>query len=158
MVIQLLKAAWLPGLIGSILFTGLLLIHHFFGPGPDIRDEKGKRKFPKEFRTFVVIEFTLLIVMMLSLAAVSVSQFQNAVPEASVIMQIAAGYLVLWIINLWDLIVIDWVLVVRFRPKQIELPDTVYFTTMKPHVLDWLGGNVYIVPFAGVAYLLARLF
>lgn len=158
MIIQLLKAAWLPGLIGSILFTGFLLIHHFYGPGPNTRDENGKRKFPKEFRTFVAVEFTGLIVMMLSLATFSVSQFQNAVPEAGAIMQISAAYVVLWIINLWDLIVIDWVLVVRFRPKQIVLPDTPYFTTMKPHVFGWFGGNVYIVPFAVVAYLLTHLF
>jgi len=152
------NSTWLWGLIGSLLFTSMLLIHHFFGPGPDIRDEHGKRrKIAPEYRTFVAVEMVVLISIILGCAAVAIVQFRSAVPDAGVIMQVATGYIVLLIINLWDLIVIDWALVVRFRPKSIELPDTPYFTTMKPHVLGWLAGNVYMLPFAGIAYLISRM-
>lgn len=43
-------------------------------------------------------------------------------------MQIAAGYAVPWIISLWHHVVIDWAVVVRFRSKQIQLPDVYHLS------------------------------
>ena len=55
------------------------------------------------------------------------------------------SYAVLWFVNLWDLVVIDWMLVVRFRPAFLELPDTPYFNEVKPHVVGWVKGNLIIL-------------
>ena len=158
MQFQFVSFAWYWGLIGSLFFTGILLIHHFFGPGPDIRDENGKRKkIPAEYRTFMIIEMLALVSIILGCATMAIVQLKSVNSEAGAIAQFAAGYSVLFIINLWDLVVIDWALVVRFRPKSIELPDTPYFNTMKPHVLGRLAGNLYMLPLAGIAYLIARI-
>lgn len=159
MLIPLVNSAWFWGLMGSLVFTGILLIHHFYGPGPDTHDEHGKKtKVDPEYRTFVVVELIVMISTMLVFASLAINQLRSTVSDSGALMQIAAGYTVLWIINLWDLIVIDWALVIRFRPKSIELPDTVYYTSMKPHFLGWLAGHLYMLPIAGIAYPISLLY
>ena len=158
MIISLLESTWLTGLSGSLAFTGMLLVHHFFGPGPDVRDERGKKVIPKEYRTFVIVEMVIVVSVLLFAATRGILEFREAVGESSIYTQLAAGYLVLWIINLWDLIVIDWALVVRFRPRWLDVPDTPYFNTMKPHVQGWLAGHLYMIPVAGIAYFISRQF
>jgi len=154
---MIFDAAWRWGLIGSVAFTGMLIIHHFYGPGPDVRDENGKKQIPPEFRVFVAIEMLLIVTIMLGTAIVAIISLRSSWPESLILDQILTGYAVLWIINLWDLVVIDWALVVRFRPKWLEVPDTPYFNTMMPHVTGWLLGNLYMIPFAVLAWWLSTV-
>ena len=54
----------------------------------------------------------------------------------------SVSYGVFFFANLWDLIVFDYVLVVRFRSSFLTLPDTPYYPTMQPHIKGWFRGLV----------------
>ena len=60
--------ALVKGLLFSLLFTVILFIHHFYGPGPDVRDEAGKKVIPPEFKRFVITEMIVLVALMLGFA------------------------------------------------------------------------------------------
>lgn len=157
MILTLLDASWLLGLIASLLFTGLLLVHHFFGPGPDVRDERGKKQIPREYRTFVIVEMIAIITLLVGASSLGVIRLAELSPGAGVMPQIAAAYLVLWIVNLWDLVVIDWALLIRFRPRWLIVPETDYYTLVRPHFMGWLAGHLYMIPLAILAWWVSRL-
>ncbi|MDA1029147.1 MAG: hypothetical protein O3B41_08870 [Bacteroidetes bacterium] len=155
MLAQIIEASWLWGLIASILFTGILIVHHVWGPGPKVRDENGKRqKVEPRYRTILGLEMLAMVSSTLVCAFLAIDQLLLTHPDAGALTQFGTAYSVFFIINLWDLVVIDWALVVRFRPKWLILPDTAYFNTVSPHAKGWVVGNLYILPIAGLAYLL----
>ncbi len=138
--------ALVRGLLFSLLFTVILFIHHFYGPGPDVRDEAGKKVIPPEFKRFVITEMIVLVALMLGFAFWANLTLSHQLQESpSFFWLVVQSYGVLWFVNLWDLVVIDWILVVRFRPGFLELPDTPYFNQMKPHMIGWLKGNFIIL-------------
>jgi hypothetical protein len=68
----------------------------------------------------------------------------------------AMAYAIFVLVNLYDLIVLDYILVVRHRPSFITgLPDTPYYTTMKPHVQGFVRGLVVGIVLSLVSALLA---
>ena len=157
MLIQIIDAAWLWGLIGCILFTGMLIIHHNWGPGPTVRDEEGNRqKIAPEFRVFVAIEMIVIVSILLVCSTMAIERFQIVNVGGGNVLKFLIAYCTLFLINLWDLVVIDWALVVRFRPRSLVLPDTRYFNSMKPHLKGWIVGNLYMLPFAGLALVISK--
>ena len=147
------------GLLFSLLFTALLFIHHFYGPGPEVRDERGKKVIPPEFKRFVITETIVLVVLMIGFGLWANLTLAAQMQESpSFLTYLAQCYAVLWIVNLWDLVVIDWILVVRFRPAFLELPDTPYFNQIRPHLIGWFKGHLFILlpalVTAGLSFLL----
>ena len=60
------------------------------------------------------------------------------------------------LVNLYDLVVLDYTLVVRHRPAFIKgLPDTAYYTTMKPHLQGFARGLLVGVVTSLISALLA---
>lgn len=152
MLQTIVQITLVKGLLLSLCFTGMLLIHHFFGPGPDIRDAEGKKVIPPEYRTFVIIEMVFLIGMILGFGMWANATLANRIDTTATFwLFVMQSYAVYWLVNLWDLVVIDWGLVVRFRPSFLELPDEPYFNTMRPHVTGWLLGHLYVLPLAAIA-------
>ena len=157
MLIEIIDAAWFWGLMGSVLFTGMLVVHHIWGPGPKVRDEEGNRqRIAPEFRVFVAIEMIVIVSILLVSSMFAIERLQILNEGAGNVFKFSVAYCTLFIINLWDFVVIDWVLVVRFRPESLVWPDTPYFNTVKPHLTGWLVGNFYMLPIAGIALLSSK--
>ena len=156
MIGTLFESTWLLGLIASLLFSGLLLIHHFFGPGPDVRDENGKKQILPEHRTFVIIEMIAMITLLIGASSLGVLRFNDLSPGAGALAQITAAYLVMWFVNLWDFVVIDWALLIRFRPRWLIVPETEYYTSVRPHFTGWLLAHLYMIPPAILAWSISR--
>lgn len=49
-------------------------------------------------------------------------------------------YGIFFVANLWDLLILDYLLLLKFRPSFLKLPDTPYYTTFKPHLQGWVRG------------------
>lgn len=65
------------------------------------------------------------------------------------------------LVNLYDFVVLDYLVIVRWHPAFLELPDTDYYTTTRPHAEGFVRGMVIGLPAtlasAGLANVLARL-
>lgn len=53
-----------------------------------------------------------------------------------------ASYVVFQVVNLYDLLVIDLLVVVWWHPAFLHIPDAPYFTTARPHVVGFFRGSL----------------
>ena len=119
----------------AFVFTGLLAVQYLLGSSHSVRDEEGNfdlRRSPLGLLT-VFIVFSLII----GIPVLANAWLAARVGEQPFSIYFLVSYGVFFFANLWDLIVFDYVLVVRFRPSFLTLPDTPYYTTMQPHIRGW---------------------
>ena len=56
------------------------------------------------------------------------------------------AYGIYFIINLYDFVVLDYLVVVRWHPAFLKLPDTDYYRTIRPHAEGFVRGSVIGLP------------
>lgn len=140
-----------------LLFTTLLLVQYKLGFDNSLRDEAGNldsRRSPVGLLLSLLV-FTMLIgvpIVAIGIAETTVAQFSFG-------QMWSLAYAIFFLANLYDLVVLDYILVVKHRPSFITgLPDTPYYTTMKPHVQGFARALVIGVITSLVSALLAQLF
>jgi hypothetical protein len=63
------------------------------------------------------------------------------------------SFCVFMIIHIFDLIVLDYLIVIKWHPKFLNLPDTDYYKTFKPHLIGFFKG----IPLGVIASLISSL-
>ncbi len=59
---------------------------------------------------------------------------------------LTVAYGIFFIINLYDFVVLDYLVIVRWHPAFLQLPETDYYRTTRPHAEGFARGCVIGVP------------
>ncbi|MCW5518029.1 hypothetical protein [Muriicola sp. Z0-33] len=138
------------GAIGSGLFTCFLALFAISGWVKYLRDEAGR--FQKKWNWKAVSSVFIFIVLLLGILLwgnnrLGLYYMDN--PTSIALFLNAFG--IFFFIHLFDLIIIDYFLIVKWHPKFLNLPDTEYYTTIKPHFIGFVRG----LPFGIIGSILA---
>jgi hypothetical protein len=129
------------GGLGSLLFTGLLLLMRSIGVTDAARDREGK------FRRMTwksLVGFASVLTMMVGFPALG----SATILEGDISLWAAWGvaYGIFFVVNLYDFVVLDYLLIVRWHPAFLNLPDTDYYKTTRPHAAGFARGTVMGIP------------
>lgn len=148
MIINILKI----GCIGSLVFTGYLIVMSKVGIASAIRDDNGKLK--KEFNWKLIVGIVLSTTLLFGLLYVGNKFLINSLPENPSFLQFFLNsFGIFLVIHIYDLIIVDYLIIVKWHPKFLKLPNTEYYTTMKPHYEGFVKG----FPIGVIASLLVSL-
>lgn len=133
------------GLIGSAAFTALLLALHLAGPEHGVRDAEGR--FTPGASRLARAAATAAAVLLLAVPAAAAAGYVRAGGDAGFAGAAAAAYLAFLVVNLYDLLVVDGLLVLGIGRRRGALPATPYFTTWRPHLVGFARGLAFgVVP------------
>jgi len=139
----------------ALFVTMLLLLQHVLGIENSVRDEAGNLEAGRSRTGLLLSLFVFSLLIGVPLAAIWLAESSGY--SLSFLEMWAMAYAVFFLANLYDLVVLDYILVVRHRPGFISgLPDTPYYTTMKPHVQGFARGLVIGIVLSLISALLAR--
>ena len=139
MVNHLISNVLRCGGVGCLIFTAFIFFISYTGIAAEMRDEEGKFRKRKNFKTF--FGATIFLTFLLGILYFGNLNLIKSTEESP-------GLLVLWInsfgiffiIHLYDLIVLDYLIIVKWHPKFLKLPDTNYYRTMEPHLHGFVRG------------------
>ncbi len=125
----------------ALFITGILVVQYLIGFENSLRDEAGNLEAGRS-RTGLLLSI-LVFALLIGVPAIAIGLAERAGVSLSFLEMWAGAYAIFFLANLYDLVIVDYVLVVRHRPGFISgLPDTPYYTTMKPHVQGFARGLV----------------
>lgn len=129
------------GGLGGLLFTGLLFLMRAIGVTDAARDREG------EFRRMSwksLVGFASVLLLMVGLPALG----SATILEGAVSLWTAWGvaYGIFFVINLYDFVILDYLIIVRWHPAFLKLPDTDYYKTTRPHAEGFARGTVIGIP------------
>lgn len=140
-----------------LLFTTLLLVQYKLGFENSVRDEAGNLDARRSPRGLLLSLFVFALLIGVPTAAIWIAE--TTVAPLTFGQMWGLAYAIFFLANLYDLVVLDYILVVKHRPSFITgLPDTPYYTTMKPHVQGFARALVIGAIISLVSVLLAQLF
>jgi hypothetical protein len=124
----------------ALVFTGLLFVQHFLGFENSLRDEAGQLDASRS--RIGQVMFVLVFSLIIGGPVIAIHLVEQRTGPLSFGGMWGLAYAIFFLANLYDLVVLDYFLVVRHRPSFIKgLPDTPYYTTMKPHVQGFARGS-----------------
>ncbi|MFW9778510.1 MAG: hypothetical protein ACFFE8_06615 [Candidatus Heimdallarchaeota archaeon] len=146
------------GFFASICFTALLVIMYLTGTGNLVRDEKGKFKEKEKISAGGYLLFFLFLGLVIGLPIIANLFFvvQEGV-KLNIIEIFILTYGIFLFVNLWDLIIIDYFLVVKNVFQLKNLPQTPYYTTFRPHLNGFLRGLIFGLVFSVISSIIAFL-
>ena len=148
----MIKTILIIGGVGCIIFTVFLLFMAYSGIASAMRDEEGNFKKDLNFKsTLGAIMFVGFLLGILLAANIYYIQSQTSSPTFIQLWCNSLG--VFFVIHIYDLLVLDYLVVVKWHPRFLKLPNTSYYKTMRPHIKGFLKG----IPIGVIASLIASL-
>ena len=143
------------GAVASGVFFLLILLISRTGVFEEVRDEAGH--FRKDISLKGKLGFAVFFSIILGML-----WWSNYLLAETVVNP---GFLTLWlnafgtffIVHLFDLIVLDWLIVVWWHPKFLNMPDTDYYTKFKPHWDGFLRGIPFGIVISGLVSMIFLL-
>jgi hypothetical protein len=139
---DVLGSMLLWGSLGSLLFTANLLLMKAWGVTDAARDSEGKFK-RLSVKSF--IGFSSMLVLMVGFPALGATATLGG-DTLSFWSAWGVAYGIYFIVNLYDFVVLDYLVIVRWHPAFLRLPDTDYYTTTRPHAEGFARGTVIGLP------------
>ena len=140
------------GALGCVVFTGFLLFMAYSGIASAMRDEEGK--FRKEINFKSVLGGIMFLFFLLGLLFIANVRYTNSLPTTPGLINLWINSLgVFFIVHIYDLLVLDFLIVVKWHPKFLNLPNTSYYRSFRPHVIGFLKG----IPLGIIASLISSL-
>ena len=139
-MVDLVLRMLLWGGVGSVIFTGLLLGMRALGVIDAARDPEGRfrRLSVKSF-----VGFASVLALMVGFPALGSAMILEG-PTFWSAWGVAYG--IFFLINLYDFVVLDYLIIVRWHPAFLNLPDTDYYRTTRPHAEGLARGTVLGIP------------
>ncbi len=145
------------GLYLSLVLTAFVAVQYASGLGKMLQHPE-EHPVQRIRSIGLKLFFTSILIMVGMPVAANVFLVRNAGVEPSFAIFWAVGYGVLLIANLWDLMVIDYLLLIRIKPKSFHLPDTEYYNSLAPHLQAFFKSMILAfflsIAAAGVALML----
>ncbi len=140
------------GALGCVLFTGFLVFMSYSGIASAMRDEDGNFRKGVSLKSILGgIFFICFLLGLLFYANVKYTNSLTATPGLVNLWLNSVG--VFFVLHLYDLVVLDYLIVVKWHPKFLNLPNTSYYRTFRPHVIGFFKG----IPLGVLASLIASL-
>ena len=96
----------------------------------------------------------MFLSFLLGLLFIANVRYANSVPTGPGLINLwINSFGVFFVIHLYDVLVLDYLIIVKWHPKFLNLPDTRYYTTIRPHVIGFFKG----IPLGILASLMASL-
>jgi hypothetical protein len=148
MILSILKM----GGIGSLIFTCFILLMSKSGIASAIRDEEGNFIKKLNWRSIAGgIAFEGFLFGLLFLGNI---HYTNSTPDDPGFFQFCLhSFGTFFMVHLYDLIIIDFLTVIKWHPGFLKLPDSEYYNTIHPHVIGFLRG----IPIGMVASILVSI-
>jgi len=148
----MIKTILVIGGVGCFIFTGFLLFMAYSGIAAAMRDEEGNFKKELNFKSILgAIMFVGFLLGILLAANMNYIQSQTASPTFIQLWCNSLG--VFFVIHLYDLLVLDYLIIVKWNPRFLNLPNTGYYNTMRPHIKGFFKG----IPIGVIASLISSL-
>ncbi len=140
------------GAIACVVFTGFILLMAYSGIASAMRDEEGK--FKKEISFKSVLGIVMFLCFLLGLLFLANVRYTNSLPTTPRLIDLwINSFGVFFMLHVYDLLVLDFLIVVTWHPTFLNLPNTPYYRTFRPHVIGFFKG----IPLGMIASLLASL-
>lgn len=130
------------GVLGSLVFTGLLFFMRAVGVTDAARDRGGRFKRLSMKSLIGIMSMLTFMIGFPALGASSILSGNNLTLWTAW----GAAYGIYFVINLYDFVVLDYLVIVRWHPAFLDLPDTDYYTTMRPHAEGFARGILIGLP------------
>lgn len=140
------------GAFGCLLFTLFLIFMSYSGIAAAMRDEEGNFRKEKSFKSILgaVLFFSFLIGLLYS----ANMRFADGLTDEPGLMDLwLNSFGVFFVLHVFDLIVLDYLVVVKWHPEFLKLPNTDYYRTFRPHVIGFFKG----IPLGIIASLIVSL-
>ncbi|HMB62995.1 MAG TPA: hypothetical protein VKN36_07985 [Eudoraea sp.] len=145
------------GGIGCVLFTIWLILFGLGGWVRHVRDKEGK--FRKKWNWQGVLGMTVFAAFLLGVLVWGNLRLQMLSMEApGFTLLFLNSFGIFFMIHLYDLIVIDYLLIVLWHPKLLNLPNTEYYTSIWPHIKGFAKGIPLGLVASGIAAMLSLFF
>ena len=141
------------GGVACLIFTVLIATVGATGIADAVRDEQGRFRKKLTFTSALGLLLMLSFILgMLLWGNYRWIQFSDEPPTLLPLGVNAFG--IFMVLHLYDLIVLDYLIIVRWHPKFLNLPDTDYYTSFRPHFIGFLRGLPLGILLSFVAALL----
>ena len=148
----MIENIFVVGSIGSVLFSCWLVLFGATGWVKHVRDEKAK--FKKKLNWKAVLGMLIFIAFLLGILVWGNLRLKTQLMlEPTVTQLFLNGFGIFFFIHLYDLLIIDYLLIVKWHPKFLKLPDTEYYNSIKPHVKGFIRG----IPIGLIGSVIATL-
>jgi hypothetical protein len=135
----MIKGIFEAGAMGCIGFTLFLALMSYGGIASAMRDEAGNFKKERSLKS-VVGSIAFLCLLLGFLSVVNINYVSSLPTEPRFVKLWVNALSVFMIIHVYDLVVLDYLVIVKWHPKFLNLPDTDYYRTFRPHVIGFLKG------------------
>ena len=140
---------------GSLILTTVLVVLRASGVVDATRDREGR--FKRLTAKGLIGFLTMLLLIVGFPAWGTLSVLDGDVSSFWAAWGVAYG--IFFVINLYDLVVLDYLVIVLWHPAFLKLPDTDYYRTLRPHAEGFVRGSVMglvaTLASAGLVVLLA---
>jgi len=135
---MIINILWVGG-VACLMFTVLIATAGTTGIADAVRDEEGR------FRKKLTVTSALGLLLMLSfilgmLLWGNYRWLQLSGASPTLLSLWVNGFGIFMVLHLYDLIVLDYLIIVRWHPKFLNLPNTDYYTSFRPHFIGFLRG------------------
>ena len=144
------------GAVGSVFFTIFLIFMATSGWAKSIRDEEGH--FKKHWNWKAIAGMFLFVWFLLGILFWGNSRLLSVDGEISFVLLFLNGFGIFMFLHLYDLLVLDYLVVIKWHPKFLKLPNTAYYNSMKPHLQGFVRGIPIGIVAALIAAALSRIF
>lgn len=127
------------GGIGCLVFTAFILFMAYTGIASEMRDEEGH--FTKKRNLKTVLGGILFIFFLIGILYVgNLCLMESAGESPGLLMLWINSFSIFFLIHLYDLVVLDYFVVIKWHPKFLNLPETNYYRSFRPHLNGFLKG------------------
>jgi len=127
------------GGMGCLIFSVFILFMAYTGIASEMRDEEGNFKKKRNLKTiFGIILFVSFLFGLLYIGNLRFIESTEGTPGLLLLCTNSFG--IFFLIHLYDLIVIYYLVVVKWHPKFLKLPDTNYYRSFTPHLKGFVKG------------------
>ncbi|MEM7335009.1 MAG: hypothetical protein AAF490_23230 [Chloroflexota bacterium] len=151
----MLQVTLIGGLITSFVFTVIVLLSWRFTPEVWLNDltegEVESPRTPPSYIVFIAILATLFI------GSTATVWRLAATGTATFLQRFIVAWLVLVMLNLVDLVVIDWFIYMKLEPKFMQIEGIAPLNTLAPHIRGFGIGILTGIPIALIAAAITML-
>ena len=114
------------GGVGCLVFTAFILFMAYTGIASEMRDEEGNFKKKRTLKT--ILGATLFIFFLIGLLYVgNLCLIDSAEDSPGFFMLWINSFGIFFLMHLYDLVILDYFVVIKWHPKFLNLPDTIYY-------------------------------
>lgn len=149
----MIKNILIVGGIGSLAFTLFVLLMSVTGIASEMRDKEGN--FKKNLNSKALFGRITFVGFLLSLLYLGNFYFANSLSDNPTFFQFCLNSFGIFLtVHIFDLIILDYLIIVKWHPAFLKLPNTQYYKTITPHIRGFYKG----IPIGIVASLVISLF